>query len=410
MGTRAWVGLAIVIGMCTSNLAVAADWSMVPAITQKSEFDSNLNGSSTNPLSDFIFSINPSVAFNYTTERANLQGSLGLNQQLYVKYTGYNHTDQNYRINGQYRMTPRVNLSLNTSFISDSTAQEEFLTSGLIITRIPRLSFTVSPGMTYNLTERLSASLNYNFYKVDYQPKTTESQNYQNYFTHSVGSTWQYLWDERTTLFSTVSGTLSDYTGSTSSNYKSLLIYLGLNHSYTENLKFNLAAGFNYSYYSTNSQVTNFSQFPFFVLTRTVTRTGTNASPYFSVGASYQWTSNLNLFANFNRNQSASAYGYIAQVNALTLGLGYRFTERLSSSLTGGYTLSNQSFQRGGNQVTSFSINPQLSYRITERLTASAFYRFFNNHYGSSGQSSSSAHIHDVWLMFTYSYPMHYQR
>jgi hypothetical protein len=410
MGTKVWVGLAIFICMWTTNLAVAADWSLVPSITQKSEFDSNLNGSSANKLSDFIFTISPSAVFAYTTENAKLQGSLGVNQQLYVKYTGYNHTDQNYQINGQYRMTPRFNLSLNTGFISDSTAQEEFLTSGLIITRIPRLSFTVGPGVTYNLTERLSASLNYNFIKVDYQPQTTAFQNFQNYYTHSVGSTWQYLWSERTTLFSTFSGTLSNYTGSTSSNYKSLLFYLGLNHNYTENLKFNLAAGFNYSFYSTNSQVTNYSQFPFFVLTRTQTQKGSNASPYFNLGVTYQWTRNLNLFANFNRNQSASAYGYIAQVNALGLGLHYNFTEKLSGSVAGGYTFSNQSFDRGQNQSNSLYINPQLSYRITERLTALVAYRFYNLHYGSSGQSSTSSHIHDVWLMFTYSYPMHYQR
>jgi hypothetical protein len=410
MGTKAWVGLAIFLSMWTTNLAVGADWSLVPSITQKSEFNSNLNSSSVNKLSDFIFSINPSAVFSYTTERVLLQGSLGLNQLLYVKYTGYNHTDQNYRINGQYQMTPRINLSLYTSFISDSTAQEEYLTSGLIITRTPRLSFMVSPGMTYNLTERLSTSLNYSFNKVDYQPKTTEFQNYQNYLTQSVSLTWQYLWNDRTTLFSTVSGTWSEYTGSTSSEYKTLLMYLGFNHSYTEKLKFNFAAGLNYSFYSTNSQVTNFSQFPFFVLSPTQTQEGTNASPYFSLGATYQWTKKLNLFANFNRNQSSSAYGYVAQVNALNFGLGYQFTERLSSSVRAGYYFSNQSRDRGQNQSTSFSINPQFSYKITERLTASAVYRFFNNHYGSSGQSSSSAHAHDVWLMFTYSYPMHYQK
>jgi hypothetical protein len=186
---------------------------------------------------------------------------------------------------------------------------------------------------------------------------------------------------------------------------------LGLNHSYTENFKFNCAAGLNYSFYSTNSQVTDFSQFPFFVLTRTQTRKGSNASPYFKLGATYQWTRKLNLFGNFTRNQSASAYGYIAQVNALNLGLHYIFTEKLSGSLAGGYTLSNQSFSGSQNQGNSLYASPQLSYRITEKLTASAVYRFYNLHYGSGDQSgSSSAHIHDVWLMFTYSYPLHYQK
>ena len=51
---------------------------------------------------------------------------MGISQLLYVKNTGYNHTDQNYQINGQYSLTPRFNVSLNTSFISDSTAKQEY--------------------------------------------------------------------------------------------------------------------------------------------------------------------------------------------------------------------------------------------------------------------------------------------
>ena len=170
MGMKGWLGLAIIMNLWATSLAVAADWSIVPSITQRAEYNSNINTTSTGKLSDFIFTTNPSAAFIYTTEASKLQGTLGISQLLYVKNTGYNHTDQNYQINGQYSVTPRFNVSLNTSFISDSTAQQEFLASGLIITRTPRLSFIVGPGMSYALTERSSVILNYNFNKVTYQP------------------------------------------------------------------------------------------------------------------------------------------------------------------------------------------------------------------------------------------------
>ena len=58
MGTKAWgLGLVIIMGMGLVNLAGAADWSIVPSITQRSEFNSNLNMSPTNVLSDYIFSL-----------------------------------------------------------------------------------------------------------------------------------------------------------------------------------------------------------------------------------------------------------------------------------------------------------------------------------------------------------------
>ena len=188
MGTKIWGALAIIMSLWAANLAVAADWSIVPSITLRTEYNSNINNTSggstgsAGKLSDFISTTNPSAAFNYATEASKLQGTVGISQLLYVKNTGYNHTDQNYRINGQYSLTPRFNVSLNTSFISDSTSQQELLASGLTITRTPRLSFAAGPGMSYNLTERLSATLSYNFNKVVYQPfQNTQTQNYQNY-------------------------------------------------------------------------------------------------------------------------------------------------------------------------------------------------------------------------------------
>ena len=70
--------------------------------------------------------------------------------------------------------------------------------------------------MSYALTERSSAILNYNFNKVTYQPvQNTQAQNFQNFSTQAVSMAYQYLLSEKTTLSNTVSGTESMYTGST---------------------------------------------------------------------------------------------------------------------------------------------------------------------------------------------------
>lgn len=122
MGTRArGIGLVILIIVGTCKLAGAADWSIVPTISQRSEFNSNLNMSPTNILSDYILSVTPVVDFNYTTEIAQLQGHLGLLGQHYITHDDVDHIDQNYQINGRYQPTPRVNLSLNSSYTNDPT-------------------------------------------------------------------------------------------------------------------------------------------------------------------------------------------------------------------------------------------------------------------------------------------------
>ena len=411
MRTITRVGLVIIMSLWATNLAVAADWSIVPSITQRFEYNSNFNTTPTGKLSDFIFTTNPSADFIYATEASKLQGTVGISQLLYVKNTGYNHTDQNYNINGQYSLTPRFNVFLNTSFISDSTSQQEFITSGLTITRTPRLSFAVGPGIGYNLTERLSATLSYNFNKVEYQPsQTTQGQNFQNYSSQAVSLMWQYLFSEKTTLSTTFLGTETTYTGSTSSDYKSLLVYLGVNHKFSERWQFNAAGGINYSYYTNNSQIASAGQFPLFVTVPTQTQKGTNFSPYFNLGATRSWT-NLSLTGSFLRNQSASAFGYISQVNALSLAMNYQFTEKLTGSLSGSYGMSSQSSNQSQNQANNYSVNSGLSYQITERLKASPGYTFSSQLYGGNNLSSSSnSKVHVAYLMLNYSFPIHYQK
>jgi hypothetical protein len=429
MGTRTWVGLAIIMSLWATNLAVAADWSLVPAINLKTDYNSNINTTSTGStsstgsagkLSDFIFTISPSAAFSYATEASRLQGTIGINQLLYVKNTGYNHTDQNYQINGQYALTPRFNISLSTSFISDSTSQEELLASGLVITRTPRLSFFVIPGISYNLTERLSASLNYNFNKVTYQPvKTSQvlnSQNYQDYSTQVVGLTWQYLLSERTTASTTFSGTETTYTGPNANDYKSFLASLGISHKFSERWQFNAAAGVNYSLYTNDNQIATGGQFPNFVSVPTQQQKGTGFSPNFNLGATRRWTK-LSITGSFSRNQQASAYGYVSQVNALSLSINCPFTERLSGSLGGSYSLSSQSSNTTQNRNNNYNIGPQLRYLITERLSASSTYTFSNQSYqgnnisGTNNNSgANNAQVHIISLMLTYAYPIHYQK
>ena len=128
---------------------------------------------------------------------------------------------------------------MNTTYINDSTLMQELLTSGLVIGRTPRQSFLAGPGITYNLTERLLATASYNFNRVLYQ-----SPQFTDYTSHQAGLNFTYLLkNEKTSLISNniVSETL--YAGG--NNYKSMGIYVGVNHKFSENWDVNLMSGAN---------------------------------------------------------------------------------------------------------------------------------------------------------------------
>jgi hypothetical protein len=401
MGIKMWGILVICLGMLAANGAMAADWSIVPSVTQKSEFDSNLNMSYTNPLSDYVFSLQPMVNFNYTTEISQLQGHLGLFGQHYITNSNIDHIDQNYQINGRYQALPRLNLSLASSYISDTTLLSELLTSGLVIGRTPRQSFVLGPGVTYNLTERLLGSISYNFNRVLYQ-----APQYTDYTSHQAGLNFTYmLRNEKTSLISNNIVRETLYAGG--NTFKSLGIYVGVTHKFTERWNASVMSGANISFFSFNTQVADFSQFPYFITLKTKRINQSNVTPYVNISSSYRWT-NASISAGFSRDESPSAYGAVYEFNRLYLNFGYNITERLSAALHGSYSLSNQSSQNISSEYNYYNISPLLTYKITEKLSLQSGYNFRNVANLTAGGGSGHGHI--AWVQFSYTYPLHYQR
>src|SRR4030042_2941285 len=136
MGTRVW-GVALLLGVLWASTGLAADWSVVPSVNAKTEFNSNLNYNFEGRISDFILTLSPAAEFNYATEISQIQGRLGLAGMHYLSHGNLDHIDQNYQINGKYQVAPRWKLSLNSAYIVDTTLVQELETSGLVMTRTP---------------------------------------------------------------------------------------------------------------------------------------------------------------------------------------------------------------------------------------------------------------------------------
>jgi uncharacterized protein (PEP-CTERM system associated) len=402
MGNKAWgLGLVLFMSLGLVTMAGAADWSVVPSVSQRSEFNSNLNMSPTNVLSDFILSLRPAADFNYTTETSQLTGHVGLLGQHYISHPQIDHIDQNYRINGSYQATPKVGLSLNTSYISDTTLIQELETSGLVIGRTPRQAFFAGPGLTYHLTERLFATASYNFNRVLYQ-----APQYTDYTSHQVGLNFSYLLgNEKTTLISNNIVRETLYAGG--NDYKSIGIYLGLNHQFTERWSADVMSGANINFFSFNTQVLDTSQFPFFTQVKTQRTHDSNVTPYVSASTTYRWTK-LTASAGLSANQSPSAYGAVYQVYRLYASASYAFTERLRGGVSGSFSYSNQTSQNLNSEYNYYSVSPSLTYRLTERLNVSTGYNFGNS--ASLTSTGSSAHRHLAWIQFSFTYPIHYQK
>lgn len=400
MGTKTRVGLALLWTMWTANPAVGADWSLAPAVTQKSEFNSNINLTFARPISDYIFTLEPKVDFNYTTEISQLQGTLGLSGQHFITQSQLDHIDQNYQLKGQCQAAPRLDLSLNSSYIVDTTLQQELLVSGLVMSRTPRTAILVNPGVTYHITERFRSTAYYHFNRVLY-----EDPDYSDYTSHLLGLTFNYvLANERTTLIN--SNNLRTFLYPGGSSYKTLGIYLGANHKFRENWEFNLLAGININNSNFATQVLDYSQFPYYRTVRQGRTRNTTGTPYFKVSTTWSWAE-LSMGAGFSRDQAPSAYGYVTNYNRLYAFMRYNLTERWSWTLGGDYFLTTQASQTNDIDYTYYNINTQLAYRLTERWSITPGYRFSQR---DDLTGHRSAQAHSAWVMATYAYPLYYQK
>jgi|GEM_PF-920033 len=392
--------LALVALIPTPGVGNAANWEILPSVTARTEFDSNLNYSFTAPKSDYLFSLAPTVAFNYTTDTGQLQGILGVTGKHYLSNGQIDHIDQNFQINGWYQVTPRWKLSLNTAYISDTSLYQELITSGLVMTRTPRQSILVTPAVTYAVTERLSATFNYSFNNVDYP-----SQLFQNYTSQQTGLLLQQqLKNEKTTLLGNFIANQTVYPN-LDNTFKYLGFYLGADHKFSPDWEITLLGGVNLTFMDFHSQLP-LTQFPFvispqFISPQSVLIHQTSAQPYVNLYVTKRWT-NFTVTGGYSRSQSPSAYGTVSDTNQFSLTLAHDFTERWSGSLNGYYNLSNQISQTSPYQSSFLALSPQLIYRLTERLTLSPGYQFGQNDAITSNRIATG---HTVWLMLTYTQP-----
>lgn len=394
-----WCLLGLLLGGMTTG--EAADWTLILDTDAKGQFISNINYSPRNRQSDYILSAQPRLALQYNTENTRLEGSLALLGLHYLSNSSLDRINQYYRLGGTYRLTPRWGLRLRAFYTSDSTLQEELTASGVFINRTLRNAVGVSPGLSFNITERLSTYLDYVFKYTDYQSR----EYFYNYRTHSLTNGLDYLLTEKTILKGLVIANYTRY--NVDNNISSLGFQLGFNHKFTENLDLTLLGGAYIRRIKSNLRVLAFDTITGYLVVVTVPRTSTDASPFITLASAYRWpTGSVSL--SYSRSQSASAYGSLSQYDNFSLNLNQRITERLSCNLNPYLIIS--TLDNPGSDYTSryYGIRPGLSYNLTERLKLGVHYAF--NYRQISGTRNYSFPVHDVYLVLNYSYPIHYQQ
>ncbi len=148
--------------------ADAAVWRLDPSITLSGSYNDNLQLLS-DPDKREVYgrSFSPALSFHSLSGKLDLRGTLSSKVTRYSKASRFDTTNYLFSFSPQYRLDRGIG-SLNTSYLRDTSLQQELLETGLALKRADRSALTLNPTWRHSFTERSSLHLSYNFKRVDF--------------------------------------------------------------------------------------------------------------------------------------------------------------------------------------------------------------------------------------------------
>ena len=353
---RSIIALALLCLTTAAPLVARAGQTVVvPGITVRSTYDDNLFFDN---VSDFEVRVSPSLALEYNTDttRAALKGIADVYR--YASEDRYDRVNQQYNLQVSRQATERIGVSADVGFSRDYTFDDVLEETGFVTDRSLRDTYSFRPGISYALTERTVARLFYDYSEQDYDsPQFTDSvlHGAQLLLTHS-------LEEEVSTVFASLQVQQVTYDQPVSDTAQ--LVYqasIGLERRFSPVFALTVAPGVAW----TNSE---------FILGG---ENQENTTTSFTLNAEGAWTYDRTQFKlNVSRLIDQSIYGENITVDRVGGTLTYGLTERLTAAFTSAYTHSTTEELLQDRTVHTFSLNPRLSYGLTEDARLTLGYEF----------------------------------
>lgn len=161
--------LVALLGML-HHAAHAGEFNLVPSITARQEYNSNINleARSKRAEDDFVSKIIPRLRSTYRTERLTLGFSAEAVPTLYWKNDRRNAVDYSGGGELKYALSPRWSTSARTRFTVDNQPDRNIGTTGERAGDNRRYLTGTEVGLDYALTEITTASLTLGYDRIDY--------------------------------------------------------------------------------------------------------------------------------------------------------------------------------------------------------------------------------------------------
>ncbi|QPK64886.1 hypothetical protein IVG45_08095 [Methylomonas sp. LL1] len=421
-----------------SNHCQAFDWLLQPDFSATERYTDNLRMQITPTRDNLITTLSPGLLLGYIAENQELKTSFKWNELIYHGESELDFSEKIANASHQFN-AERFKTDLSAQYAEQSSINTQLDPegSGNLQIQVPRTTRSVSPGITYNLTEQNAVQLGYNY--VDVKFDTTESLadnlGFSDYDNQQFSATFIHTYSER--LSFNLTGAYSKFNSSNdSSNSRSFITFIpappflvGLNQSRTtsyeqssttlfyqaglqylfdEQTQFSLSAGMRETENRTRySQIVTFNpEYPPYITNPEPTEindTSTASGHVFSANLTRnsEW-GGFTLNAGQQLNPSSS--GSQQQSTTFSANLRYNLSERWTTGVTASYLMSESTSTLNNNSNISnnrtyTTLTPNIRWRWTPEINLELSYSYRQQEFDALGQTAIG---NNLQLQFSY--------
>jgi len=330
-----------------TGLLQAAQYTVTPALTVQSTYDDNVYFKE---AGDLETRISPVLELGAQTEKAKVQARAALDIWEYKRLNEFDNTEQRYGLSVDLTPSDVWQTGVSGTYVDDYTFVSTLEETGVLADSSRRKQSTVDPYVTYFLDARNSLRGAFSFVKTDY-----DLDQYPEYRVHGGTLTWSHaLMNEKTVFFCSAGVSDAKYKQSAGDTVETTYrLVFGWEHPFSETLKGTVSAGPLYTdsdYYRGGTLVNE------------------STTDVFLDGTLEWKQERLTLSAHVDYDIDHSIYGENITRARIRGTLGYRWTERFRGNLSTAFYRSETDGLLQDEKRQTYSLNPSVSYRLTETI------------------------------------------
>jgi hypothetical protein len=367
----------------STAIVFSAETKLSTSVGLRQEYNNNIFYTRTDETDDFISQVIPSLRLNYATEILKMSALARWDALLFWDNTNQNRLNQQYGLNGSYRLTERWSVSASGRYVFDSVQDSQLDETGSVERGLSdRERLNAGAGLDYAVSERTNIGADYNYEKTDFEKSSSVDTE-----AHGVRFFYQRRLQNQTdviTIFPRfVYAHSDDWDG-----YNSTLNFRWA-HPFSETLDSSITVGARHSrvdYKDDRDDTDNWG------------------------GVADMWLRKRGELTTgrvgFSNRLRTRTNGEIVNVSRLYADIDHRLSRRFGVGLRGGVYYSNliEDSPEDDDDRWYFNVSPSAFYRLTENHILRLLYSY-DQETRLDAEDGRRRDRQRIWLQLTFNFP-----